>query len=60
MYLPSPMQVLGKMIGQEGIIVYQGARYKPLPAVAQVTSFFWDPIATSLSTRSLAHRRALQ
>jgi hypothetical protein len=29
-------QVLGELIDQEGIIVYQGARYKPLPAIAQV------------------------
>ena len=33
----SHVQVLGELIGQEGIIVYQGARYKPLPAVAQVS-----------------------
>jgi hypothetical protein len=31
-------QVLGELIDQEGIIVYQGARYKPLPAIAQVRS----------------------
>lgn len=31
-----PPQVLGELIEQEGIIVYQGARYKPLPAIAQV------------------------
>ena len=33
--MPVP-QVLGELIDQEGIIVYQGARYKPLPAIAQV------------------------
>ena len=30
--------MLGELIDQEGIIVYQGARYKPLPAIAQVNS----------------------
>lgn len=33
---PCCVQVLGELIDQEGIIVYQGARYKPLPAIAQV------------------------
>jgi len=32
------IEVLGELIGQEGIIVYQGARYKPLPAVAQLVT----------------------
>lgn len=32
--------MLGELIDQEGIIVYQGARYKPLPAIAQVR---WRP-----------------
>ena len=31
------LQVLGEIMAQEGVTVFQGARYKPLPAIAQVT-----------------------